>query len=89
MSCPLREHLEAEHPNLVALVGRLQARCWGDHWELATGDTRDRNPHIPKPETVLEVTEETEEGKEESKEDDNKEEEKKEGEEKKDEEKKE
>ena len=88
VSCPLREHLVAEHPNLVALVGRLQARCWGDHWDLATGDTRDRNPHIPKPEPVVEA-EETGEGKEETKEDDNKDEEKKDGEEKKDVEKKE
>ena len=50
-------------------------RCWGDHWEAATGEEMDLNPHIPKPEPPPEP----------EKEEEKKEEEKKEGEEKKEE----
>ena len=50
-------------------------RCWGDHWDAATGEEMDLNPHIPKPEPPPEP----------EKEEEKKEEEKKEGEEKKEE----
>merc|ERR1712098_252737 len=47
--CPLRDYDEAECKNLVGLVNRMKDRCWGDHWETATGEEMDLNPHIPKP----------------------------------------
>merc|ERR1739838_546831 len=48
--CPLRDFLQESRKNLVGLVNRMKDRCWGDHWELAIGDSMDLNPHIPKPE---------------------------------------
>merc|ERR1711974_403503 len=94
-SCPLRDYIEADCKNLVGLVSRMKDRCWGDHWDAATGEEMDLNPHIPKPEPPPEpeegeekkeeqATTEKEEKKEEEKE---KADEKKEGDEKKDEEK--
>jgi len=74
-SCPLRDYIEADCKNLVGLVSRMKDRCWGDHWEAATGEEMDLNPHIPKPEPPPEP----------EKEEEKKEEEKKEGEEKKEE----
>ena len=47
-SCPLRDYLEADCKNLVGLVNRMKDRCWADHWENATGEEMDLNPHIPK-----------------------------------------
>merc|ERR1719189_1869457 len=52
--CPLRDFLQESCKNLVGLVNRVKDRCWGDHWEVATGDSMDLNPHIPKPEPVVE-----------------------------------
>merc|ERR1712242_168929 len=52
--CPLRDFLQESCKNLVGLVNRMKDRCWGDHWELAIGDNMDLNPHIPKPEPVVE-----------------------------------
>merc|ERR1712088_653736 len=49
-SCPLRDYLEADCKNLVGLVNRMKDRCWADHWDNATGEEMDLNPHIPKPE---------------------------------------
>merc|ERR1712173_477316 len=49
-ACPLRDYLEADCKNLVGLVNRMKDRCWGDHWENATGEEMDLNPHMPKPE---------------------------------------
>lgn len=98
-SCPLRDYLEADCKNLVGLVNRMKDRCWADHWENATGEEMDLNPHIPKPEPPApepEKTEEVEEKKEEAeekkeeevkteKEEEKKEEEKEKAEEKKEE----
>ena len=56
-------------------IMRTISRCWGDHWDAATGEEMDLNPHIPKPEPPPEP----------EKEEEKKEEEKKEGEEKKEE----
>merc|ERR1712079_840905 len=65
--CPLRDFLQESCKNLVGLVNRMKDRCWGDHWELAIGDNMDLNPHIPKPEPVVEEKkEETEEDKKEA-----------------------
>merc|ERR1719166_121162 len=68
-ACPLRDYLEADCKNLVGLVNRMKDRCWGDHWENATGEEMDLNPHIPKPEPPApEPEKEEEEKKEEAKE---------------------
>ena len=47
-SCALRDYLEADCKNLVGLVNRMKDRCWNEHWENATGEEMDLNPHIPK-----------------------------------------
>jgi len=97
-ACPLRDYLEADCKNLVGLVNRMKDRCWGDHWDNATGEEMDLNPHIPKPEPPApepekEEEEKKEEAKEEKKEEEakaeSKEDEKKEDEKEKAEEKKE
>jgi len=59
--CPLRDFLKESCKNLVGLVNRMKDRCWGDHWELATGEKIEQNPHIPKPEPVVEEKEEKKE----------------------------
>jgi len=46
--CTLRDFLQAECKNLVGLHERMREKCWGGHWELATGDTLEGNPHLPK-----------------------------------------
>merc|ERR1712053_55787 len=79
--CSLRDYLEADCKNLVGLVNRMKDRCWGDHWANATGEEMDLNPHIPKPEPVVEpepVEEKKEEAKKEEKEETTEKEEKKE-----------
>merc|ERR1719376_1030158 len=90
--CSLRDYLEADCKNLVGLVNRMKDRCWGDHWANATGEEMDLNPHIPKPEPVVEpepVEEKKEEAKKEEKEETTEKEEKKEEEKEKADEKKE
>merc|ERR1711899_331430 len=68
-ACPLRDYLEADCKNLVGLVNRMKDRCWADHWDAATGEEMDLNPHIPKPEPPApEPEKEEEEKKEEAKE---------------------
>ena len=52
----------------------LQDRAWGDHWDEATGEKLDMNPHIPKPDPPKE--EEKEEKKDEKAEEKKEEEEK-------------
>merc|ERR1711994_758517 len=85
-ACPLRDFLEADCKNLVGLVNRMKDRCWGDHWDNATGEEMDLNPHIPKPEPPApEEEKKEEEAKAESKEDEKKEDEKEKAEEKKEE----
>merc|ERR1712183_309425 len=66
--CPLRDFLKESCKNLVGLVIRMKDRCWRDHWELATGEKIEQNPHIPKPEPVEENEEKKEEDKDEVKE---------------------
>merc|ERR1711902_143682 len=66
-ACPLRDYLEADCKNLVGLVDRMKDRCWSDHWDAATGEEMDLNPHIPKPEPPAEP-EKVEDKKEEDKE---------------------
>merc|ERR1712088_1016941 len=63
-SCPLRDYLEADCKNLVGLVNRMKDRCWADHWDNATGEEMDLNPHIPKPEPPAPEPEKKEEEKE-------------------------
>ena len=65
--CEMRDWLGENHSNLLDLVSRLREKVWGDHWDSATGDSLDLNPHIPKPEPE-EKTEEEPEQKEEEKE---------------------
>jgi len=72
-TCALRDYLEADCKNLVGLVNRMKDRCWNEHWENATGEEMDLNPHIPKPEPPVEEVKE-EEKKEETKEEEKKEE---------------
>merc|ERR1712088_437576 len=67
-SCPLRDYLEADCKNLVGLVNRMKDRCWADHWDNATGEEMDLNPHIPKPEPPAPEPEKEEEKVEEKKE---------------------
>merc|ERR1712178_176262 len=67
-ACPLRDYLEADCKNLVGLVNRMKDRCWGDHWENATGEEMDLNPHMPKPEPPAPEPEKEDETKEEEKE---------------------
>merc|ERR1712002_750045 len=74
-SCPLRDYLEADCKNLVGLVNRMKDRCWADHWENATGEEMDLNPHMPKPEPPAPEPEKEEEKKEEEKKEETKEEE--------------
>jgi len=83
--CSLRDFLEADCKNLVGLVNRMKDRCWGDHWDNATGDEMDLNPHIPKPEPPAPEPEKVEnvEEKKETKEEEKKEEEKETADEKK------
>jgi len=66
--CPLRDYVEADCTNLVGLVNRMKDRCWGDHWENATGEEMDLNPHIPKPAPPPEPEKEEEKKEEEVKE---------------------
>merc|ERR1712228_1113894 len=66
--CPLRDYIESDCKNLVGLVNRMKDRCWGDHWNLATGEEMDLNPHIPKPEPPPEPEKEEEKKEEEKKE---------------------
>merc|ERR1712013_214927 len=76
--CSLRDYLEADCKNLVGLVNRMKDRCWGDHWANATGEEMDLNPHIPKPEPVVEPEPVEEKKEEEAKEKEEKKEEEKE-----------
>merc|ERR1719264_2344931 len=48
VACPLRDHIKAEHENLIGLVDRMKTLTWGEDWAIAT-EKLDRNPHIPKP----------------------------------------
>merc|ERR1712061_289114 len=85
--CALRDYLEGDCKNLVGLVNRMKDRCWADHWDTATGDEMDLNPHIPKPEPPVEPEKPEEEKKEEPAEEKKEEEAKPEAEEKKEEDK--
>ena len=71
--CKMRDWVVETLPNLVDLVKRVKEKVWGDHWDAATGDNLDLNPHIPKPEvepdTVPEKEDNEEEKKDEEKED--------------------
>merc|ERR1712242_156752 len=69
--CPLRDFLQESCKNLVGLVNRMKDRCWGDHWELAIGDNMDLDPHLPKPEPVVEEKKEEAEEDEKEKTDEN------------------
>merc|ERR1712203_472748 len=77
-SCPLRDYLEADCKNLVGLVNRMKDRCWADHWENATGEEMDLNPHIPKPEPPAPEPEKKEEEEKDAEEKEKKEEKKEE-----------
>ena len=59
----------------------LQDRAWGDHWDEAIGESRELNPHIPKPDPPKEEekVEEKKEEAEEKKSDDKKEEDEEKG----------
>ena len=60
----------------------LQDSAWGDHWDEATGEKMEMNPHIPKPDPPKEEEKKEEEA---EKKEDKKEEEKEKEEEKKEE----
>merc|ERR1712204_105677 len=59
--CPLRDYVQESCKNLVELANRLKEKCWGDDWELATGEKMKHNPHIPDPEPVVEEEKKEEE----------------------------
>merc|ERR1711997_1091495 len=64
-ACPLRDYLmDTPCKNLIGLVNRMKDKCWGDHWDNATGEEMDLNPHIPKPEPPAPEPEKEEEEKE-------------------------
>merc|ERR1719304_17927 len=86
MDCSLRTHMNESFENLSSLFNRIKDKVWGEHWDEATGESLELNPHIPKPEPEVKEEKEDakEEGKEEPKEDEKKDEEKKDEEEKKD-----
>ena len=50
VSFPLRDYIESDCQNLVGLYNRMKDRSWAEHWDEATGDKQELNPHIPKPE---------------------------------------
>merc|ERR1719516_109144 len=81
-TCALRDYLEADCKNLVGLVNRMKDRCWNEHWENATGEELDLNPHIPKPEPPVEPEKEEEKKEEEAKKEETTEKEEKKEEEK-------
>jgi len=60
VECPLRDYMEEKTKNLVGMYNRLKDRAWGDHWEEATGEKMELNPHIPKPDPPKEETEKKE-----------------------------
>ena len=68
VACPLRDHMTEHNTNLAGLVARMKDRAWAEHWDLATGETMDLNPHIPKPEPEEAKAEEEEKKDEEKKE---------------------
>merc|ERR1711936_1419114 len=78
VECPLKEFINETCPNLLGLVTRMKDRAWGDHWDEAIGESRELNPHIPKPDPPKEEekVEEKKEEAEEKKSDDKKEEDK-------------
>lgn len=59
--CEMRDWLAESHHNLLDFVTRLKEKVWADHWDVATGETLDLNPHIPKPEPEPEEKKEEEE----------------------------
>jgi len=68
-ACPLRDYLmDTPCKNLIGLVNRMKDKCWGDHWDMATGEEMDLNPHIPKPEPPAPEPEKEEKEEEEKKE---------------------
>merc|ERR1711983_106578 len=81
VECPLKEFINETCPNLLGLVTRMGDRAWGDHWDEAIGESRELNPHIPKPDPPKEEekVEEKKEEAEEKKSDDKKEEDKEKG----------
>jgi len=83
VECPLRDYMEEKTKNLVGMYNRLKDQAWADHWDEATGDKLELNPHIPKPDPPKE--EEKAEEKKDEKAEEKKEEEKKEEKEKADE----
>merc|ERR1711936_631956 len=36
VACPLRDHIKAEHENLIGLVDRMKTLTWGEDWAIAT-----------------------------------------------------
>merc|ERR1711881_553421 len=79
VACPLRDYVNEEGKNLVGHYNRMKDQAWGDHWDEATGETMDLNPHIPKPEPPVEEEKKEEEQKEEAADDNKKEEDKEKG----------
>merc|ERR1719490_640746 len=61
VECPLRDYMEEKTKNLVGMYNRLKDRAWGDHWDEATGEKMELNPHIPKPDPPKEEEEEDKE----------------------------
>jgi len=52
--CALREFLETDCKNLLALIEAVKEKVWGEDWEKATGEKIEMNPHIEVPVVVEE-----------------------------------
>merc|ERR1712079_91520 len=67
-ACPLRDFLEADCKNLVGLVNRMKDRCWGDHWDNATGEEKKEEAKEEKKEEEAKAESKVDEKKEDEKE---------------------
>jgi len=52
--CAMREFLETDCKNLLALIEAVKEKVWGEDWEKATGEKIEMNPHIEVPVVVEE-----------------------------------
>jgi len=58
--CAMREFLETDCKNLLALIEAVKEKVWGEDWEKATGEKIEMNPHIEVPLVVEEKEAEVE-----------------------------
>merc|ERR1712098_744666 len=44
MDCQLRSFMNETFENLSSLFNRIKDKCWGEHWDMATGEELELNP---------------------------------------------